>query len=73
VKAWTVVGTTHDADMCCVECCEYQHFHSTAIFDLWSEGKVEVPDGEGNPIHPVFSSDAGDDDVCSVCGRRLLS
>lgn len=71
MKAWTIVGTTHDADMCCVGCCARTHFHSLSIFDRWSEG-MDVPDSEGNPIRPVFASDVEGDDVCSVCGAVIV-
>lgn len=72
MKAWEVVGATHDADMCCVGCCGSTHFHSADLFAVWMEGLIRVPDSEGNQIQPVFASDVSDGDVCSVCGKGLL-
>lgn len=60
-KAWEVVGYTADADVwCCL--CAYRFY-----------GKAEGrEDSEGNPVHPIFSSDVcHKGDVCSHCEEEL--
>jgi hypothetical protein len=77
-----VVGYAYDADTHCVDCTrEYVQLWSNdpegdvqpdSIEDVM-DGKVDFHDGEGNPIHPIFSIDeAGDTPThCGDCGMFI--
>ena len=70
-----VVGYTFDADVHCVDCTEAYVRENNNIGELVDimEGRIEFPDGEGNPIHPIFDTDeAGNTPShCGDCGAFI--
>lgn len=75
-----VIGYTYEADVHCPSCA----FNAAAVGLLKREQPLalgsdehglafDLVDREGNPIHPIFSTDEGADvEVCGDCGEELL-
>ena len=60
----SIVGFTADADTWCVDCA-IAHYGD----GIMKNGSVLVLDGEGNEVHPLFSTDESGDtpDSCGDC------
>ena len=66
----TIVGYSADADVWCPECAK----HTYADQPLNESGDLseEAFDHEGNPIHPIFSTDSPEvDECCNKCGELV--
>lgn len=65
MNATEIVGFTADAGAWCLEC-------ARQVYPDCEEQDVE--DGEGNPVHPIFASDEGWEDMtCDGCNETLES
>lgn len=63
-----IIAYTYEADIHCCSCAEAR-FGTQDGRDWVSE---DAEDGEGNPVHPVFSTDElEDDEVCGTCVVEL--
>lgn len=62
----TVIAYTYEADVHCMECT----IRRFGILELLA---CEAKDSEGNPVHPVFSTDeiAEPQEGCGTCGEPL--
>jgi len=65
MEGYKIRGWIYDGDIHC-EGCAYDRF-GVRIYD--EENPPE--DSEGNPITPLFASDAIGDEVCGDCGSPL--
>lgn len=54
------MGVTHDGEIVCPDC--YTKDEQAAAID----------DGTSDEISPIFACDAGETDICSRCGEKLL-
>lgn len=63
MKSDEIVGYTADADSWCPECAIRAYGDEIAVMD--------VPDREGNSVHPVFASDDHADMSCCKCLEML--
>jgi hypothetical protein len=65
MKSYDVVGYAYDAALHCVACA------SERFGDPDAEG---LEDSEGNPVHPYFAGEAGEQDgeTCNDCGEAIL-
>ncbi len=63
-----ILGYDYEADHHCVDCAEDR-------FPLEEQGRwidEDAVDAEGNPVHPIFSTDeVGEDEVCGDCGAAI--
>lgn len=63
----TVIAYTYESDVHCPDCTR----------ERFPQMQERVPycdlkDRDGNPIHPVFSTEFHDFTACSDCGERIL-
>lgn len=57
MKTYSIIGYTYDADVYCTDCAHEDRMD-----------KDGAEDSEGNPVHPIFISDASDT-VGYSCGK----
>ncbi len=60
MKAWAILGCTHNGEIACPAC--------------WTphEAACMAEEEEDEDIHPVFASDAGEPEYCGRCGADLF-
>ncbi len=68
-----IIAYTYESDVHCVSCTVLRFAHSSVCgLDLDPNGIwYGHTDSDGNPIHPVFSTDETNFTHCSDCGAEL--
>ena len=65
----TVIAYTYEADVHCVPCATSRFVAEPGDLVTGSHISPEARDSEGNPVHPVFSTDENPDGL--TCGDCL--